>query len=154
LGNCQGPPTFGGPQIADFIFVVLFFWSSTSKKFACGAKIPSKFFGCGADIINNFACGTKNLIDMPAAAIFFFKFACGTSILKKLQNYCLRRQISRYDNTSFLLIKNDFELSSIFGGPLRTDCQGPPRTLIRPCIDVFDAARCHFEPIFCEFHVK
>jgi hypothetical protein len=25
LGNCQGPPTFGGPQITDLIIAVLFF---------------------------------------------------------------------------------------------------------------------------------
>jgi hypothetical protein len=69
LGNCQGPPTFGGPQIDDFIFVVLFFCSSTSKNFACGAKIPSIFLGCGADIINNFACGAR-IRNMPVALQF------------------------------------------------------------------------------------
>jgi hypothetical protein len=25
LDNCQGPPTFGGPQITDFIYAVLLF---------------------------------------------------------------------------------------------------------------------------------
>jgi hypothetical protein len=87
LGNCQGPPTFGGPQIAVFIFVVLFFCSKTSKKFACGSKIPSKFFGCGADIINNFACGAKILRNMPATASFLQFFRNFAKLLPSTPNF-------------------------------------------------------------------
>jgi hypothetical protein len=89
LGNCQGPPTFGDPQITDFIFAVLF-CSLTSKKFACGAKIHSKIFGCGADIIKNFECHAKILKKLLVAPILIF--------------FCVRHQCSCGDNTSFLLI--------------------------------------------------
>jgi hypothetical protein len=71
FGQLPVAPDFWGPPKHRFHFCGSVFCSSTSKNFACGAKIPSKFFGCGANSINNFAFGAKILKNMAAAAVFF-----------------------------------------------------------------------------------
>jgi hypothetical protein len=123
--TARGPRLLGAPKL-PISFLRSFFYSLTCKKFACGAEIHSKICRCGIDIINKILPAATKFKKISLWRFNSKKYACGTNFIIFCTFFAC---VVKFPMAIIQLYCS----SSIFGGAPRTDCQGPPRTLIRPC---------------------